>query len=235
MPEGNTSLSAQIKWVIRRSNFYCVIEYARHRIEIIRWIASKKRGPAPHLIKQAVIRDYALRHHLRTLIETGTFLGTMINAMKRRFDRIVSVELDAKLCEAARRRFSRHPHISILRGDSATILPEVLRSVHEPCLFWLDGHYSGGITAKAGSETPVMEELRVVLSHPVDGHVILIDDARDFTGRRGYPTLNEIERFVGGFQHGWHVEVRDDIMRIYARQADRSVDIVPGAKAIELT
>jgi hypothetical protein len=216
MPDSESRWIEDTKWAIRRSVLYRPLETLRHRLELFKWRAGSTRGPAPHLVKQQVILIYARRHGIRMLVESGTYLGTMVNAMKRRFDRIVSVELDEKLCEAARRRFARSRHISILQGDSAAVLPEILRTVREPCLFWLDGHYSGGITALGSGETPIVEELKAIAEHPIAGHVILIDDARDFTGLRGYPSLEALKQIVRRLRRDWHVEIKDDIVRIHA-------------------
>jgi hypothetical protein len=83
-------------------------------------------------------------------------------------------------------------------------------------LFWLDAHYCGGMTAKGSEETPVIKELTQVLAHPVAGHVILIDDARCFTGKNGYPTLGEVSAIIRHTHPDWVFECRQDIMRIHA-------------------
>jgi len=49
----------------------------------------------------------------------------------------------------------------------------------------------------------------------VEDHVILIDDAREFTGANDYPTIDELRKFVGDSMPGFHLEVRDDIVRIH--------------------
>jgi len=67
---------------------------------------------------------------------------------------------------------------------SAKILPKLLGDIKKPCLFWLDGHYSGAIMAKGPIETPVVQELLGFLRYCVDGCVMLVDDARDFNGER---------------------------------------------------
>ena len=59
--------------------------------------------------------------------------------------------------------------------DTALIL---FQNVNEPCLFWLEGHYSVENTAKNVKEIPIMEELKQICDHPVKNPVILIDDAR---------------------------------------------------------
>lgn len=170
--------------------------------------------------KQDIVRDYAARFSVKTLIETGTFRGAMVKAMCHQFEHIWSIELDQRLFQKARRRFRRDRHVSILPGDSAKVLSEILSSIKTPCLFWLDGHYSGGKTAKGELETPVRKELLQILNHPVDGHVVLIDDARSFNGSHDYPTVEALEELIKGIRPSWVVEVSDDIIRAHKPLGD---------------
>ena len=90
----------------------------------------------------------------------------------------------------------------------------MLTKLSAPALFWLDGHYSGGATARAELDTPVIAELRAILGHPVKGHVLLIDDAREFVGANGYPTLAAVEEMIRAADPGASYDVRDDIIRV---------------------
>jgi hypothetical protein len=139
----------------------------------------------------------------------------MVHAMKKSFARIISFELDHNLAVQAQQRFADDNHIQIIQGDSGKLLGDYLATINEPCLFWLDGHYSGGITAKGALETPIENELTAILSHAVDGHVILIDDARCFTGENDYPTLNELRNFVAERKPNYNFSVEHDAIRIH--------------------
>jgi hypothetical protein len=184
------------------------------------WKRSGRPIPPPDLWKQSVVVEYGNRFSLKVLIETGTFLGEMVLAMRNQFGRIISIELDKVLYLGAVLRFLGLRHIRILHGDSARVLPEILRSLREPALFWLDAHYSGGATARGKKETPIAEELMAILAHPIKEHVILIDDARCFNGARDYPTLDTLQGLVGGT--GFLFEVRDDIIRIFPAKHDNA-------------
>lgn len=174
------------------------------------------KGTIPHRIKQKTVLGYATQYSISTLVESGTYLGDMVDAVKRYFRTIYSIELDEGLHERAKRKFGQFHHILLLRGDSAQVLPRVMDRIHEPCLFWLDAHYSGGITAKGELETPIIHELRQILSHPLAAkHVILIDDARNFVGANDYPTLQQVENLVYMTSPTSVVEVEDDIIRIH--------------------
>ena len=115
--------------------------------------------PPPPEYKAAVILDYARRHGATALIETGTYLGDTVEATKGAFDRVWSVEIDSGLYEAAVRRFAADIHVTIIHGDSARILPGILAQEVGPRVFWLDGHFSGGITARGDRNTPIAGEL----------------------------------------------------------------------------
>lgn len=185
----------------------------RQLVRAYRWERSGRLGSPPQLIKQRTVRQEARRHSISCLVETGTYLGDMVAAQLSAFSRIYSIELDPHLAEAARSRFAPFPHVTILQGDSAKMLPLVLREIDRPCLFWLDGHYSEGITARGDRVTPIVHELEAVLAHSVPGHVLLIDDARLFDGTNDYPTQQEVERILS--RHGaWRMECRDDIIRV---------------------
>jgi hypothetical protein len=160
------------------------------------------------------IKEYAHKFSSEIFIETDTYLGDMVEAVRDTFRRIISIEIDPWLAERARKRFSRYPHISILQGDSGQLLPNLLTKVTEPCLFWLDAHYSGGITTKGDMETPIVQELQCILRHPAE-HVVLIDDARNFVGQNDYPTLEAVQSLVNEIRPGWTLEVKDDIIRIH--------------------
>ena len=110
-------------------------------------------------VKHAVIAGHARRYAPRVFVETGTFMGDTLAAVKDRFARLYSIELSYPLFKKAQARFAGDPKIVLACGDSAATLPKLLDQIHEPCLFWLDGHYSGGATAKGGKSTPIHEEL----------------------------------------------------------------------------
>lgn len=155
-------------------------------VRILRdWDQMGRPLPGPGPFKQATLRAYAQKFGLATLVETGTFTGDTPAALKNDFQRIYSIELNPELVRRGRERFRNDFHISILHGDSEERLPEVLATLTEAALFWLDGHYSGGVTSLGARVTPILGELEAVFAHPIRGHVLLIDDAHDFLPRTG--------------------------------------------------
>lgn len=177
------------------------------------WELNGRTVPPPHILKQTVIQSYQQRFLMDTLVETGTYQGAMIEAQRRFFKKIISVELDPKLCKAARKRFEKYNHIEILEGDSGKVIPQLVPQLEKAVLFWLDGHYSSGVTAKGEKECPIYEELSPILKSKFH-HIILVDDARHFVGENDYPTLEELAAFVKQIRPGYQMEVKDDLIRI---------------------
>src|SRR5204863_7391833 len=178
------------------------------------WERRGRPVPPPHVVKQRVLRGYAERYHLKIFVETGTDRGDMVEAMKPLFHRIYSIELSDTLFAAARRRFRRDSHIELLHGDSSQELGRIMERVDQPVLFWLDGHYSAGDTARGEKDTPICDELAEIFRAPDLGHVIIIDDARCFGSDPAYPTLPALREYVWSRRPHAGLVVEDDSIRI---------------------
>lgn len=172
--------------------------------------------PVPPAVKRRAIFRYGRAANLSVLVETGTYQGDTVEAARRHFDKIYSIELNHSFWRRADERFARFPHIVVLHGDSSHLLPQILGTLDRSCLFWLDAHYSGADTARGNRDTPIELELRAILRHHVREHVILIDDAPDFTGDNDYPTVDELRTLVASERPDWVFEVRDDIIRTHS-------------------
>lgn len=172
-----------------------------------------KPVPPLHIVKQGIVIGYQRRHRFETFVETGTFTGEMLAAVRPYFSELISIELSPRIYAIASRRFSGDSGITLLLGDSGVVLPRVLESLDHPALFWLDGHYMGEGTGRAQIDTPVTQELAALLRHPVRGHVVLIDDARLFTGSDGYPSIADVRTRVETERPGSVVTLDGDIIR----------------------
>ncbi len=185
----------------------------RMRPKLAEWRRSG-RPPPPDAIKHDVIRTWALRFGCPVLVETGTFYGDAIFALRHCFREIHSIELAPGLHDLVRTDLAHLPHIHLYLGDSAAVLPAVADRIKPPTLYWLDGHFCAGPSARAGKDTPIAEELAWLLSRPVRGDVVLIDDARLFNGSDGYPTLDELRTHVAAHRPQAVFEVEADIVHI---------------------
>lgn len=204
-----------IRSILKQTPLYPILLGWRNRRAVALWKRQGCPAPPPQAVKYQVIRDHAAQAGIGLFIETGTYLGDSIYANRNIFRSIYSIELSEDLHRQACRRFARLPHVTILHGDSASVLPRLLGDVQEPALFWLDGHYSGGVTARGSIDTPIVAELEAILAHPIPNHVILIDDARCFDGTGGYPSIPQIKDLILSRRPTARIEAKDDIIRVY--------------------
>ncbi|MCB9495805.1 MAG: hypothetical protein H6686_02855 [Fibrobacteria bacterium] len=177
------------------------------------WLQAGSPVPPPHMAKRLVLQSLAKLHGLSILVETGTYYGEMIAALRDDFETIYTIELAKPLHRLAQRRFKNSPHIHVIQGDSGQQLQQILPRLDKPTLFWLDGHYSSGVTAKGESDTPILQELDHILNAPDLGHVLVIDDARDFGTDPGYPTLETVREFVLSRRPSMEFHVETDSIR----------------------
>ncbi|HLF65795.1 MAG TPA: hypothetical protein VI603_18685 [Saprospiraceae bacterium] len=177
------------------------------------WEARGKPLPPPHQVKQMAIEYYKSLYGFDILIETGTYLGNMILAQKDNFSRIYSIELGEQLWKNAVNRFKDYGHITIMHGDSGKVLNTITGPLDKPAIFWLDGHYSGGITAKGEKACPILAEVDAIMGHQKLNHVLLVDDARCFNGKGTYPTIEELTSYIQNKNPGYVLENKDDILR----------------------
>jgi len=185
------------------------------RLPLWRWRNSPP--PAPPHSKRAVVASFARRVRPDTFVETGTYRGDTLARIRPLVARCISIELDPTLASAAQRRFAKYGGVEVRVGDSAIVLAEVVRTLSGSALFWLDGHYSGGVTADSG-KSPIIQELTSILASELDA-TILVDDARLFDGSDGYPTVSEVVELIKGHQPDLHCVIEDDIIRV-TREAE---------------
>ena len=152
--------------------------------------------------KRETLNVYKEKYGLKILVETGTFMGETVEYFKNSFAKVISIELAEDLAKKAQKRFENDRNVTIIQGDSGKVLKDLVRHATEPFLFWLDGHYSSEFyvgdeyikTARTDVDTPVEEELRTILASDLK-HVILIDDARLFTGVSDYPSISQLKKW----------------------------------------
>jgi hypothetical protein len=116
-------------------------------------------------------------------VESGTFMGDGIqDALKCRFQNIISYEIVDYLAKMSAKRFEDNPNVRVVNKSSVNMFSDI-KNIKEPITFWLDGHYSSHYF---GHETgydkdhvcPLMLELEAIQQHPIKTHTILIDDRR---------------------------------------------------------
>jgi hypothetical protein len=78
--------------------------------------------------------------------------------------------------------------------------------------FWLDGHYSAGITYRGPQDTPILDELAHISNnlHRFEKVCVMVDDIRSFDSEideySSYPSLNILVDWANQNGLGWHIE-----------------------------
>ncbi len=180
------------------------------------WVLRGRPVRSPHLLKQMTVAKYGRRYHLRCLVETGTYYGEMVAALRKQFDRVYSIELDPKLAEYSRQRFKNDPQVKILEGDSGVLVPEVVAQLDRPAVFWLDAGYYG-VDLTKGDLSRLLTELRAILSSSVREHIVLMDDARMFVGTDRKFTASQLVAWIEREFPDRKVEIARDIFRVTRR------------------
>lgn len=173
--------------------------------------------PLPYLLKRGVIARFARRCGSRLLVETGTYLGDTPWQLRHLFEKVWSVEVHPPLAALARERFKNEAKVTIIEADSRHALKQIVPQLEQPVLFWLDGHYSGGITGMGESVCPIYAELDTVFSQTKPEFVVMIDDARLFGHEDGYPTLAELRSYLDRLPEPPLCWMEDDIIFVVPR------------------
>ena len=173
------------------------------------WLLNKN-APDNHLYKILRVRNIGKKFSCETFIETGTFYGQMVHAVKDCFKYVLSIELYEPLYKLNKTSFKNSPHIKLYYGDSALKLTNMLDESIGRVLFWLDGHFSGDGTAGNIVECPILNELIQISRDDRQDHCILIDDARLFDGNNGYPTFDDVKKILLNINSQYQIEVDGD-------------------------
>lgn len=169
-------------------------------------------------IPQEITIELARLNGSATFVETGTYTGGTTRWASGHFESVHTIERAETLYRKYGAALSQLGGVTPHLGDSRRILPEILRALGDrTAVFWLDGHWSGGETAGAQDECPLLDELACLANR--SGDIILIDDARLFLcappaphDPAQWPTLVEIVHALPASGRSHFVQVVDDVI-----------------------
>lgn len=164
----------------------------------------------PEKIK--VMDKYINQYNFNIFIETGTFRGDTLYRLRNKFRNLYSIELSEYYYNFAQKRFRNIKNINLILGNSGKKLGELVKNINEPIFFWLDGHYSAGLTAKADKECPMIEEIDAIFENSKFKNLILIDDARLFDGTNDYPTFTFLKNYIQDKDSSYNIIKENDII-----------------------
>uniref|UniRef100_A0A6C0JBQ9 Methyltransferase n=1 Tax=viral metagenome TaxID=1070528 RepID=A0A6C0JBQ9_9ZZZZ len=114
-----------------------------------------------------------------TFVETGTFLGETIAKMEPFFETLHTIEIKQEFYLRLVTSYKGNK-IKFHLGDSSSKLKQVCQLLETDTLFFLDGHWSAGITGRGEKDCPLYEELENIVKYCKHNCIIIIDDVRLF-------------------------------------------------------
>tara|TARA_A100001011_G_scaffold372020_1_gene429968 strand:+ start:7173 stop:7814 length:642 start_codon:yes stop_codon:yes gene_type:complete len=166
--------------------------------------------------KIQILSDWADKYKdIDVFVETGTRRAKTLLALRDKFKKLYSVEISNRWYKESINNYKKAgspKHIKIEKGDCLSFLPKTLRKVRGRCLIWLDAHGTDG--------TPVLEELDIIFNDKIKDHVILVDDAYDFSrGHLNYPSVYHIRDLAleNGYNFTMENERAPEVMILYPK------------------
>ncbi len=172
-------------------------------IWISKMVFGGKLGVPPAWIKRRYLLSLLTEFNPEQFIETGTYLGQTTKLVAGRFPELFidTIEIDHNLFLNAQSNLTSYsPRIKVWHGDSKYILEDAIASRQcNRIFFWLDGHFSNGLTSLGDSETPLLDELEIISSYFASTKkvfFIVIDDFHEISINASYPDWIQIEAFA---------------------------------------
>ena len=118
-----------------------------------------------------------------TFVETGTAYGQSIDSIYQYFEKIFTVEISEKLYEWLTPQIGHWTNVQRVLGDSLIEIPKYLNSLtkEDHVFFWLDAHWSQGLSSKNHLDVPLLEECSIIdTEYQANLGLVIIDDVRLF-------------------------------------------------------
>ena len=140
-----------------------------------------RMGPPADLIKKLT-----QTYQIDNFVETGTFYAETAIWASKYFRKVFTIEYSRDLYEKAINKFNRIDNVEFNWGDSRGELRNIVEKLNGSSVFWLDAHWSGGLTYGKNDQCPLIEEINI-LNCSKSENFIFIDDARLFTSPPQHP------------------------------------------------
>ena len=152
----------------------------------------------------------------RIFVETGTYKGKTTRWAAQQFDIVHTVEKAAPFFDRYHEELEQLGNVHTYFGDSRDVLSAIVDELEDDsAVFWLDGHWSGGLTAGSDDECPLLDELDIIKHRRND--IIMIDDARLFLAAppegfdpNQWPSIFDIAKVMGDNISDYAIEIFHD-------------------------
>jgi hypothetical protein len=143
-------------------------------------------------------------------IETGTLSGETIFALEPYFDKLHTIEFSENWYNNTKNRYSGNK-INFILGDSSIVFESFLPKITDKCIFFLDGHWSGGDTGKSDKDCPLDEEITHINNLFQNDAIIIIDDFRLFG----------LDKSSGKLGEDWSKINKENLLNILKSRIDK--------------
>ena len=200
-----------LRKIFRISSLLVVAVTNEKRFSAInRWAENSYSSPSPHFVKQSIVLSNVIPDS--TTVETGTYMGETTELLESKSMKVISIEPEENLFKMAQLKFAGKPKFQIINGTSEDIFPLLIPTLSGDVSFWLDGHFSAGITYRGPKETPILDELRIIEDNMMNFQrvVVMVDDIRCFDPTlpeySTYPTRTYLVEWAGKNGLSWTIE-----------------------------
>ena len=174
-------------------------------------------------VPKAELKYLQEKLNLKTAIEAGTYLGGSAIELAKIFETVYTIEKSEEIFEIGKKNLMNIRNISHIKGDTREVIENLIGG-NDMVLFWIDSHWSGGLTYGKDDECPLIDELRTIFSKTYKSAAIMVDDARLFmapppypNNERNWPTLKEISSEV---PEEFEINIWEDVIYITPKSAD---------------
>ena len=174
----------------------------------------------PHsLMKLTLLNHLRKRTGSQELIEVGTYRGVTAARCSKSFAKVYTIELSKELHEQAKAYLAPFTNVTALQGDGMDHLKSLFETANlQKAVVFLDGHFSGGDTAKGEVPEPGVEELKLLAKHKSKIGAIMIDDFRSFGTEPGFPSKTELINAIESDFKDFDFTVHFDQVLLYRRK-----------------
>ena len=136
-------------------------------------------------LKQEELTDIKNRgspyNNIKNFVETGTYKADSTLIAAKEYENVYTIEIYEPLYQESKNRAASEgvTNIHFYLGDSVEKINEIMPSVVEGAVFFIDAHISGGDSGWNGkTRVPLIEELDIILSYSIGPSVFIFDDLR---------------------------------------------------------
>lgn len=107
------------------------------------------------------------RFQITAAIETGSATGGTTNWLAGNFEKVHSIEINEQYLKFAKHRCAAHTNIKFYHGDSTTMLLDILKTVGNRTIIFLDAHWN--------EHCPLLSELTAIANSGLRPCILIHD------------------------------------------------------------